>query len=530
MYLFTRSGRFGPGSIRDAMSFSVEVTEKVRQETSLDLHTWQATMSPQLGTITWAAFVDSLEELEAAQDKLAVSDAFMDLAEKGGKLFAGPLTDGLASVVHGEPAPDRPLPGVRQLGPSGRRQRAARRCHRSRDRDRRGQHPDHRHPDDVPRGVHGPVRRLPLVQRLRGHRRARRAETALAADEQWVALIDRVGTAYLDGRVANDLPPHRLSKRAARPGCHRAVGSAPVEPGHDLDVGGVREQVDQLAARRGRSPASPRSRASRPRAPGSQLTSTTRPAWVAATLATASAPSPVRGGSATTTSAWAAPQWSTSARTTRASQAGEVHPGVGRPTTPTARRASPAPSRRERAGEQADAAVEVDEVAAGGQRTVDRARAPRRRAPRRRRRGPGRTSGPRSASGGRPAPRGTTPGARPTARPPTRPARRRAPSPTSGSTLTMTRRSPVPAPARSTTSPSGKRPSTTSSSTSGWATRHGPMSTTSWLLPAPEPEPPAGGHAAQGGAVAGRRAGPGPRRPRRRGGPGGAARRPPPRP
>ncbi len=26
-----------------------------------------------------------------------------------------------------------------------------------------------------------------------------RAETALAADEQWVALIDRVGTAYLDG-------------------------------------------------------------------------------------------------------------------------------------------------------------------------------------------------------------------------------------------------------------------------------------------------------------------------------------------
>ena len=71
------------------MSFSLEVTEKVRQETSLDLHTWQATMSPQLGTITSARLVDSLEVLEQGQDKLAVSEPFMDLAEKGGKLFTG---------------------------------------------------------------------------------------------------------------------------------------------------------------------------------------------------------------------------------------------------------------------------------------------------------------------------------------------------------------------------------------------------------------------------------------------------------
>ncbi len=199
MYLFTRSGRFGPGSIRDAMSFSVEVTEKVRQETSLDLHTWQATMSPQLGTITWAAFVDSLEVLEDAQDKLAVSEPFMDLAEKGGKLFAGPLTDGLASVVHGEPAPDRPLPAyvssARAVAANGRLG------------------------DAIAAGIEiaeastriTGIQTMFLVESTGPYGGCRwssgfadigeleRAETALAADEQWVALIDRVGTAYLDG-------------------------------------------------------------------------------------------------------------------------------------------------------------------------------------------------------------------------------------------------------------------------------------------------------------------------------------------
>ena len=199
MYLFTRSGRFGPGSIRDAMSFSVEVTEKVRQETSLDLHTWQATMSPQLGTITWAAFVDSLEELEAAQDKLAVSDAFMDLAEKGGKLFAGPLTDGLASVVHGEPAPDRPLPGyvssARAVAANGRLGDAIAAGIEIAEASTRI--------TGIPTmflvestGPYGGCRWSSGFADIGG---ARRAETALAADEQWVALIDRVGTAYLDG-------------------------------------------------------------------------------------------------------------------------------------------------------------------------------------------------------------------------------------------------------------------------------------------------------------------------------------------
>src|SRR2546429_7288663 len=39
-------------------------------------------------------FRSDLQELEQAEDKLAVSDAFAELADAGAKLFAGPLTDG----------------------------------------------------------------------------------------------------------------------------------------------------------------------------------------------------------------------------------------------------------------------------------------------------------------------------------------------------------------------------------------------------------------------------------------------------
>jgi hypothetical protein len=110
MYLFTRSGRFLPGSVREAMTFVGTITEKVHQETGLETHAWMASMSPELGTCVWATFVESLEELEAAEDKLAVSDQFVELAEQGARLFAGPLTDGLATVVHGQRDPSAPLP------------------------------------------------------------------------------------------------------------------------------------------------------------------------------------------------------------------------------------------------------------------------------------------------------------------------------------------------------------------------------------------------------------------------------------
>jgi hypothetical protein len=199
MYLFTRSGRFTSGSVREAMAFVAEITEKVHRETGLDVQAWAATLSPELGTTTWATFVESLEELEAAEDKLAVSDAFVDLVEKGAKLFDGPLTDRLATVVHGAPDPGAPRPSYVSVA----RAEAAN--------------------GSVGAAIAGGVEIAEAATRITGVPTMflvdvtgpyggcrwtsgfadigslERGEAALMADESWLELIDRVSPAYAQG-------------------------------------------------------------------------------------------------------------------------------------------------------------------------------------------------------------------------------------------------------------------------------------------------------------------------------------------
>lgn len=199
MYLFTRSGRFRPGAVRESMAFVQSVTEKVRQESELDVHAWIATMSPEVGTCTWAAWVASLEELEVATDKLAVSNAFNDVVEKGSSLFAGPVTDGLASLVHGELDPSAALPAyagvARAVAANGQLSGA----------------------------VSAGVEIAEAATRITGARTAfvvdstgpfggcawitghadigalQASEEALQADDSWLSLIDRIGDRYAPG-------------------------------------------------------------------------------------------------------------------------------------------------------------------------------------------------------------------------------------------------------------------------------------------------------------------------------------------
>jgi hypothetical protein len=199
MYLFTRTGRFLPGSVRETMTFIGSVTEKVHQETGLEVHAWLASMSPEFGTCVWASFVESLEELEAANDKLAVSDQFVELTEQGSRLFAGPLTDGLATVVHGQRDPSAPLPAYVTVA--------------------RAQAANGRVADAMTGGVEiaEAATRITGIPTMfltdatgpfggcrwsSGHAdigSVQRADAALLADPGWLALIDRVGPCYAPG-------------------------------------------------------------------------------------------------------------------------------------------------------------------------------------------------------------------------------------------------------------------------------------------------------------------------------------------
>lgn len=199
MYLFTRAGRFAPGRNREVTAFVGAMTEKVHQETGLDVHAWASQMSPDLGTIVWAAFVDDLTHLEEAGDKLTVSDAIRDLFESGGHLLVGPLSDRLAQVLSGEPDPSEPLPSyvVTATGAAANGHLAA--------------------------AMAGGIEIAEAATRISGARTAfmssvtgayggcmwstgfpdigalERAEAALAADQSWPELIDRVGTTYAQG-------------------------------------------------------------------------------------------------------------------------------------------------------------------------------------------------------------------------------------------------------------------------------------------------------------------------------------------
>lgn len=116
MYLFTRAGRFAPGSRRGAVGSMGTITEKVHQETGLEVSAWMAGMSPEMGTCVWSTFVESLTDLEAAEDELAVSEPYLDLVARGAALSDGPLSDRLGSIVHGTVDPSAPRPSHLPVG------------------------------------------------------------------------------------------------------------------------------------------------------------------------------------------------------------------------------------------------------------------------------------------------------------------------------------------------------------------------------------------------------------------------------
>ena len=199
MYLFTRSVRFGPGPARDVATYVGEVTEKARQETGLEIHAWTATMSPELGTVVWATFAEDLEHLEQANEKLATSDRFVDLVDRGAALFAGPPSDMVAQVVAGEVEPSGPTPtyvmSARAAAANGHLRAAMEGGVEIAEAATRI--------TGVPTlflvGATGPYGGCSWSSGFSDIGQLERAESALMADSGWIDLIDRVGTAYEPG-------------------------------------------------------------------------------------------------------------------------------------------------------------------------------------------------------------------------------------------------------------------------------------------------------------------------------------------
>jgi hypothetical protein len=85
-----------------AMEWTGEITEMGRKVTGTQIDAWSAVLSPELGTVVWSMWAESMAQIQGAGDQLAADSAYLKLVEKGADYFDGPAADGLATLVHGE--------------------------------------------------------------------------------------------------------------------------------------------------------------------------------------------------------------------------------------------------------------------------------------------------------------------------------------------------------------------------------------------------------------------------------------------
>jgi len=108
MYLFSRSRHVSYASEREGIAAAVEAAGMVTSITGLEVSAWSTVASPDAGLIVWSVILESLADLDAANQKLAASQEFGDWLDAHDKLWDGRPRDYLAEIVHGGPDPDRP--------------------------------------------------------------------------------------------------------------------------------------------------------------------------------------------------------------------------------------------------------------------------------------------------------------------------------------------------------------------------------------------------------------------------------------
>ncbi len=194
MYLFSRRRRANPAQARAAIERAVEIAGRATQITGLEIRPWSAVLSPELGTIVWATFVEHLDEIETATDKLTAETSFGDLVEQSASMFLGPAEDGLLQLVHGQPGTDRPnyVSAVRSVGVNGSLAAAmaagveiAEAASRITGR-----------PTSFATSLTGAYGSVGWFTGFPDLATMEQGNAALLADPDWIALIDRVGTLF----------------------------------------------------------------------------------------------------------------------------------------------------------------------------------------------------------------------------------------------------------------------------------------------------------------------------------------------
>jgi hypothetical protein len=106
MYLFSRRVQLANGDLRGALSWAVEQTRLVNDLLDLEVRLHSQILSPGVGTLVWTTFVESLDQLEAADDTLMASDDHVAATDRGARFVTGPADDAVMALLHGLPRRD----------------------------------------------------------------------------------------------------------------------------------------------------------------------------------------------------------------------------------------------------------------------------------------------------------------------------------------------------------------------------------------------------------------------------------------
>ena len=199
MYLFSRSRRVDPGEFMEAMEWTINVTETVNRITGREIEAWTAFASPELGTIVWSMWAESMVDIETVGDKLVADSEYVKLVKKGSDHFEGPVTDGLMSLIYGAPDPDAPRANyvgvATATAANGRVGDAVAGAIAIADKATAITG----HTTMVAIGATGPFGGIAWMTLVPDLATMEAGEAAMLADSTWLATIDEHGTAYAPG-------------------------------------------------------------------------------------------------------------------------------------------------------------------------------------------------------------------------------------------------------------------------------------------------------------------------------------------
>lgn len=111
MYLFSRLATLR-GNERDSMAWAAKIHGYVDALSDHDLTLWRADFGHPVGTVAWAAWVESLSGLNTGFAKLAEDDGYFAMLEEGQQFMAEPPEDFFRETLHGAPSDEAPPLGA----------------------------------------------------------------------------------------------------------------------------------------------------------------------------------------------------------------------------------------------------------------------------------------------------------------------------------------------------------------------------------------------------------------------------------